>query len=281
MEQGGLASSTEKRLQELTAWGGSTSFLSPTALTAAADIGVHPIGQVVGLSAGVIRHGYVRPTHSGQGRMRVGVARWREHSGPPRSWSTLRRRALARLTKQALMLGANAVVGIGVEREREQGGEEGVVSFSGTAVRIDTWRSRNTVPVLTLASAQELWAMLRSGIEPVGIAGGFARIETLPSKGTVAATMRWRRTPNVELPDLTEAVYEARRLALERLIDEASSLNADGLIGIDLKLEEPDGGFRPAGLTVTVDLLASAVRRVGRPSIGALPVVSLSEGPRG
>src|SRR5436190_1909853 len=80
----------------------------------------------------------------------------------------------------------------------------------GTAVRLPMeWRDRHAEPLLTLASAQELWALLRAGIEPVGIVGGYAGVETPPGRATALAAVG---TANAELSDLTHAVYEARHL---------------------------------------------------------------------
>jgi uncharacterized protein YbjQ (UPF0145 family) len=274
---GGLASSTEARLQELVGWGGFSSFMTPAALAVAADAGIEPVGQVVGLSVGRIQQGYIRTTRPGQGRLRVGVARWRERTGPLTTWTGLRQRALARLTQQARIVGAAAVVGIVAERELEEVDElpAAQVRFSGTAVRVRGW-ARRTEPVLTLASPQELWAMLRAGLEPVGIAGAFASVETLPSRATMS---RRRTTPNVELEDLTESVYEARRLAMERLRADARAIKADGVVGVDLDLEEAHHGR--LRMTMTVHVLASAVRRVRRAADRPELLLKLSDGARG
>jgi uncharacterized protein YbjQ (UPF0145 family) len=287
--RGELASSTEARLKELVHWGGFSSFMTPSALAASADAGIEPIGQVIGLSAGTIVTGYQRTTRPGQGRHKLGQPRWREHTGPVTSWTAMRRRALARLRSQAEMLGANAVVGVVVEREFESGEEKiaeeiptGQLRFTGTAVRVRALR-RVTSPMLTLASAQELWAMLRAGVQPAGIAGGFANIETRPSKATVVASVARRRaTPNVELEDLTRSVYEARRLAMDRLVADARELKADGVLGVDLQLEgaETDEARIPA-LTLSVHVFASAVRRTGAAGAGPEPVVALTDGARG
>ena len=284
--RGELASSTEARLKELVGWGGFSSFMTPAALAIAQDAEIEPVGQVVGLSIGAIRRGYLRTTRRGQGRVRIGVPRWREYTGAQASWTELRRRALARLRQQATMLGANAVVGVSAERELESFDAEGIqtghMRFFGTAARVRAW-SRDTQPVVTLASPQELWSMLRAGLRPVGIAGGFAAVETLPSTATVFASLaRPRRTPNVELPDLTESVYEVRRLAMERLVADARSLEADGLLGVDLKLEGDDvGRSRLPGRTVSVHVLASAVRRTRAAVVGPEPVLTVSDGGSG
>lgn len=281
LARGELASTTEARLKELLRWEGYSSFLSPADLAVARDAEIEPVGQVVGLCAGLVTPGYRRTTRPGQGRARVGTPRWRERTGPVTAWSAMRSRALDRLTQQATLIGANAVVGITTERwldsedEPEEGGVAAQTQFSGTAVRVRSLRSREK-PVLTLASAQELWAMLRAGVEPVGIAGGFASVETQPSSETIAASVG---TPNVELEDLTASVYEVRRLAMQRLVAEARGLRPDGLLGVDLDLEgiEPRRSRLPR-LTLTVHVLATAVRRAGS-AAAASPsaVVGLAE----
>jgi len=40
---------------------------------------------------------------------------------------------------------------------------------------------------------------------------------------------------NVELPNFTQALYEARELAMTRMQDEANRLNATGIVGVRLE----------------------------------------------
>ena len=285
--RGELASSTETRLKELLRWGGFSSFMTPSALATASDAGVEPVGQVVGLCAGSIMEGYVRTTRPGQGRMRLGKARWRERTGPVTSWTAIRTRALARLTAQAKMLGADAVVEVAATRRFEpfdmgrdvEGLGSGQLQFTGTAVRVRGVRP--ATPMLTLASAPELWAMLRAGVQPAGIAGGFASVETLLGRGTLSGSVSMA---NVELEELTRSVYEVRRLAMERLRADARGLGADGLLGIDLKLRQrhsEPGQLRRPALTLDVHVLASAVRRARAAAVAPEPVLALTDGERG
>jgi uncharacterized protein YbjQ (UPF0145 family) len=254
-----LFPSTEARLDEFRHRRGVfTSFMAPRALGVAADCGVTPIGQVVGLSMGEAREGSLpSPTRGGQRRSLLGLPRWGESKARVEAWDAVRRRGLERLSAQAELLQANAVVEISARREETHG--MGMV-FTGTAVRVADWRRpKDAQPVLTLASAPDLWQLLRAGIEPVGIAGAFACVETAASKSTRRATLA--RAPNVELRDLTTAVYEARRLAMERLVNDARRLRADGLLDVDLAhLHRSEG--RVPGLQTTVHLLGTAIRRV-------------------
>jgi len=274
---GGLPTSTETRLGELRSWGGFTSFLTAKDLAVGIECGVRPIGQVIGLSAGRMLLGVIKTTHAGQGRRRAGVARWLERSGPVQSWTEVRRRALARLADQAERLDANAVIGI--RAAREETGAEGqrrvVMQFTGTAVQVDRLkRGAGQGPVLTMASTQELWLMLEAGMEPVGIAGAFACVDTYASLPTRASGRWWWRVPNVELQDLTKSVYEVRRLALERLRSDARALHATGLLDIDLVHEQRNSGDLP-GLEITAHVLASAVRVTSPRPLAVKPTLAM------
>jgi uncharacterized protein YbjQ (UPF0145 family) len=276
---GGLALSTEERLKDLLKWKGFTSFMSPNAVAVGADLRLTPIAQVVGFSGGILRQGILRTTEPGQNRARYGRPRWRERTGPIRSWDTVRRRALERLRRQAQLLEANAVVGLEPQR-KTHGSEDDALYvehlFTGTAVRIDGLRrTRDAPPLLTLASAQELWRLLQAGVEPVGVAGSFASVQTtvsLSSRRLRIGMGRW--APNTELEDLTKSAYEARRLALERLRADALGLDATGLIGIDMEHRERSGRGLP-GVEITVHLLATALHKRAEPGLKPNSVLRL------
>jgi uncharacterized protein YbjQ (UPF0145 family) len=277
IQGGGVPESAEQRLAALRAWGGSTSFLSAGALAAGEELGLEPIGQLVGASSCLRLLGVVRTTRPGQGRSGVGRARWLERSGPVRSWTEVRRRAAERLTAQAAALGADAVIGVRARRREREGAVQTVeLVLTGTAVRL---RERRERPVLTLAGAQELVLLARMGLEPAGIAGAYARVETWAGSGDVEAMRRPWQSANVELRDLTEGVYEARRLAVRRLEAEARELGATGVLGVDMRDEDGDRGMWPA-LRVTIHVLASAVRRRGggERRVAAAPVLDRRAG---
>jgi uncharacterized protein YbjQ (UPF0145 family) len=279
---GALPRAAETRLKELSASGRFTSFLSPRALAATADAHIEPLGQVVGFSSGLMRVGILRTTRPGQGRPRPWTPRWRERSGPVESWDTVRKHARRRLAEQAKLVGANAVVGVSARRD-EHGSidvrREIELELAGTAVRLPAkWRERDAEPLLTLASAQELWALLRAGIEPVGIVGSYAAVETSPGLATASASIG---TANAELPDLTRAVYEARHLAMGRLGADARGMEASGVIGVDLHDRHERGSGRLPALHVEVHLLGTAVRRRRPGRIEPDPIVRVGGVRRG
>lgn len=227
-----------QRLAELTRDGMTSSFLTaPDALVAAGEELV-AVGQVIGASACRLAVGVVRRTRGPQGRLPVGSAAWREHDGPVRSWNHARQRALGRLSSQARVLGADAVLGVHADfRVRAADPETAEVVMTGTAVRDRHVESaRREDPVLGLVSVAEFGLLRRAGVRVVGIVGSCSNVDI----GAGAETRRalggrfLGSAVNQELGDLTTGVYEARRLAVERLRRDASRLDATGVLGVDL-----------------------------------------------
>jgi uncharacterized protein YbjQ (UPF0145 family) len=273
--EGGLPDSAERRLADLRGGGLTSSFFSAAGLAVGLAEGIEPVGQVLGASSCRLAVGVVRRTRGPAGRLPVGAPSWHEFDGPVRSWTTVRQRALARLLAQASTLGADLVLGVRARRN-VRGGQPGLVEMvlTGTAVRVERREERPVrSPVAALTSPQEFCLLRRAGIGVVGIAGSFSSVHV--SAGVTAAGA-WRHgSTNQELADLTTGVYEARRLAVDRLRAEAKALGASGVIGVDIadSLGAHDGGR--AGMTITVHALGSAItRRVGVP-LTPRPVMGL------
>jgi uncharacterized protein YbjQ (UPF0145 family) len=75
---------------------------------------------------------------------------------------------------------------------------------------------------------------------------------------------------------LAESLYEMRRLALDRVRRDARGLGADGLLGVRLDLDHDAPSRTTRRLSVTIHVLASAVRRVRRSALAPATVVSLA-----
>ena len=282
---GGVPDSAQTRLKSLAKWGGLTSTLTPPGLAAAEELGLESVGHVLGAAPFERKTDARRPTIPGLGRTprRGGEARTYEHTGHPRAWAFTRQRALGRLIDQARTLRADAVVGITADRRVEilEGQEfAGELLLMGTAVRFRGRRRRADPPVLALAGAQELLLLDRAGVEPLGVAGGDANVETWVGGETMDLMSGRKVLRAAELEDLTAGVYDARRLATRRLEAEGRALGADGLIGLQMAVEHRT---RKEALTIshhlTVHLLATAVRRRhGHRGAGPAPVVDVSGG---
>lgn len=273
MLTGGLPFSAEQRLSELRASGATSSFVSVGGEAVGALDGVETIGQVVGASACRLGVGVVRRTRASAGRVPVGTTTWREHEGPVRSWSEARRRALARLSEQARLLAADAVIGLQPTYEiGEREPRTAEVVFIGTAVRLSGAGAHRADPVLSLVSAQEFCLLRRAGVDVVGIAGSCSAVELGPLSRLSKGGDRMAGTGNYELKQLTRGIYEGRRLAMQRLRDDARKLGASGVIGLNLgeSLFDERGGS-------VVHLLGTAIRSGTRRALSPALVLSLAD----
>jgi uncharacterized protein YbjQ (UPF0145 family) len=267
---GGIPDSAQRRLAELGGAGLTSSFFGAAEFAVGLADGVEPIGQVVGASSCRLGVGVVRRTAGSQGRLAPGDPTWHEYDGPVRSWTTARQRALARLLAQAQIVEADAVLGVTVHREvRSVTPRLAEFVLMGTAVRFEPRDDRAPrAPFAALTSPQEFCLLRAAGVDVIGIAGAFSSVRAVASSTTLNATRRWRSASvNQELDDLTTCVYEARRLAMQRLTADARALGARGVIGVDISdsLSRREGGA--VGMTISVHALGTAVRRrAGDPS---------------
>ena len=145
-----------------------------------------------------------------------------------------RERAMRRLCQEAARVGGDGVVGVRLDIEFEHWGE-GLGEFTaiGTAVRHRERPGSFRTPVGDVFSSdlsgQDLWTLLRSGYRPLGMVMGCC-VYHYPAQGLSG----WMQnlSQNVELEGLTRAFYTARELAMERMQKEASSLGAEGVVGV-------------------------------------------------
>jgi uncharacterized protein YbjQ (UPF0145 family) len=276
--KGGVPDLAERRLRELVAAGMTSSFLDVSGFAVGAAEGVEAVGQVIGASACRLAVGVVRRTRGPAGRVPWRRPVWREHDGPIQSWTTARRRAMRRLVDQAALLEADAVLGI-TPRFTVRDAEPKLVevTMTGTAVRTGARRRTQSVsPVLGTVSVQEFCLLRSAGVELAGVVGSCSSVEVAAGALTRSALAgRWAGVRNVELADLSQGVYEARRLAVGRLAAEARALGASGVIEVDLArwLADPAAAHADGG--ITVHLLGTALR--GRPAtpVRATPLLRL------
>ena len=153
------------------------------------------------------------------------------------------------------------VVAMRLEFEREP---FNVVTCSllGTAVRFDkklaphrAAPSNGVPPFLTTLSARDFHLLVRAGFEPTAIVRGAAVVGF--AARSVSQSLGLARD-NVELEGQTKALYSAREQAMEALEREAISVQADGVVAVELQ-ERPVNSM----LTHAVEFIAvgTAVRR--------------------
>jgi uncharacterized protein YbjQ (UPF0145 family) len=80
--------------------------------------------------------------------------------------------------------------------------------------------------------ARIFWTLLNTGYRPVGMVMGSC-VYHVAHQGMLQAMKQAGR--NVEMPNFTQALYEARELAMERMQKEAEELRAQGIVGVQLQ----------------------------------------------
>jgi uncharacterized protein YbjQ (UPF0145 family) len=140
--------------------------------------------------------------------------------------------AMTRMEEEADQLGADGIVGVRLDIGRyEWGADLAEFIAVGTAVRHrggELHRAPNGRPFASDLSGQDFATLLRAGYRPVGMVMGNS-VYHVGRQGMLASLKQIGR--NVEMPNYTQALYEARELAMERMQTEADQLQAEGIVG--------------------------------------------------
>ena len=140
--------------------------------------------------------------------------------------------AMTRMEEEADQLGADGIVGVRLDIGRYEWGADLAEFISvGTAVKHrggELHRAPNGRPFASDLSGQDFATLLRAGYRPVGMVMGNC-VYHVGRQGMLASLKQVGR--NVEMPNYTQALYEARELAMERMQREADELQAGGIDG--------------------------------------------------
>jgi len=118
-------------------------------------------------------------------------------------------------------------------------------------------------------SGQEFWLVIDKGYQPLGLVLG----NCIYSMGAVRNWLAGiKGNFQGELKEYSQLMYQARELALSRMQFEADQLQADGVIGVEVKVE-----YIHNNEWIEVTAIGTAVRFVGggpnKPPIGQGHVV--------
>jgi uncharacterized protein YbjQ (UPF0145 family) len=200
-----------------------TSDLSVSEFLLVKEAGFDPMGLVVGSSIFHIGLQVAGPTSS------------RELDVLSQAMYSARHLAMTRMEEEAHQLGADGIVGVRLDVGRYEWGPNMAEFIAiGTAVKHRAGalhRAPNGRPFQSDLSGQEFWTLLRTGHRPVGMVMGSC-VYHVGRRGpfrTIAQTGR-----NVEMPNFTQALYDARELAMQRMQTEAQELGAEGIVGVSL-----------------------------------------------
>jgi uncharacterized protein YbjQ (UPF0145 family) len=138
--------------------------------------------------------------------------------------------AMTRLEEEADALGADGVVAVRLEFNLHAWSAN-VIEFLaiGTAVKSEAsgFRGAEGRPFTSDLSGQDFWTLLNAGYRPLGFVMGNC-VYNVGQQATAAAGTG----DNQELLGPTQALYDARERAMERMQVEAEALEAAGIVGV-------------------------------------------------
>jgi uncharacterized protein YbjQ (UPF0145 family) len=257
---GGIPLGAEQRLRRI---GESdtplfTSDLSSKEYALAQASGLQPVAQVMGSS--VVKHGY--QNYGWANYNYGGITELTALSDP---WNLSRSRAFGRLGQEAELAGADAVIGIELTTNSVADNRSDVeyVVF-GTAVRETTLAARpQSGPRLCALSGQDVDKLRRIGAEIRGVLGYTTVVCVTLSWQAGQAMRMW--SGNQELIEITQGVYEARRLVMAEILRQAREVRANDIVistlGHDIShVEYERGGVGTQHiLIITMHVLGTAI----------------------
>ena len=218
----GVPEAGRARLQQNRA-GLFTSDLSINEFLLVRQAGFRPLGLVIGSS---IYHIGLQVASYRQNQELTVLSQAMYHA---------RELAMTRMEEEADQLGADGVVGVRLDIGRYEWGENLAEFIAvGTAVKHQEGqlhRAPSGRPFTSDLSGQEFWTLLQTGHRPVGMVMGSCVYHV--AHQSLRQSMR-QVGQNVELANYTQALYDARELAMERMQSEAQALEAEGIVGVHL-----------------------------------------------
>jgi uncharacterized protein YbjQ (UPF0145 family) len=215
-----LPQHARERLTEMRQSHFFTSDLSVNEFLLVKEVGFDPLGLVMGSSIYHIGFGQVSYSQSA------------ELTHMTQALYHARELAMARMEEEADELGADGIVGVRLEVNLHAWGKN-IIEFLaiGTAIRRGDgqqgWRAPGNKPFQSDLSGQDFWTLLRAGYRPLGFVMGNC-VYHIASQG-----MNYQmQQQNMELPQYTQALYDSRELAMERMQYEARELGAEGIVGV-------------------------------------------------
>jgi uncharacterized protein YbjQ (UPF0145 family) len=197
-----------------------TSDLSVNEFLLVKEVGFDPLGLVMGSSIYHIGFGQVSYNQSA------------ELTHMTQALYHARELAMTRMEEEAGELGADGIVGVRLQVNLHAWGKN-IIEFLaiGTAIRRADgqpgWRAPDNKPFQSDLSGQDFWTLLRAGYRPLGFVMGNC-VYHIASQGITYAMQR----QNMEMPQYTQALYDSRELAMERMQAEATDLGAEGIVGV-------------------------------------------------
>ena len=207
-----------------------TSDLSVNEFLLAREAGFDPLGLVMGSS--IYHIGFKMANYNQNQEMNV----------LSQAMYYARNLAMTRMQEEANILGADGIIGVRLEATRYEWGEA-LAEFMavGTAIRSrsgQNFRNARGLPFTSDLSGQDFWTLLRAGYRPASMVMGSCVYHVAHQ-----SLGQWFKQvgQNVEMANFTQALYDARELAMERMQAEAAGVGAQGVVG--MRVQERSHGW--------------------------------------
>jgi len=235
---GELPQRAQERLREMRGGPGGrklfTSDLSVNEFLLVKESGFDPVGLVMGTSLYHI------------GFQFTGVMQSQELGVLTQAMYSARELAMGRMEAEADALEADGIVGVRLEVLQYAWGQN-LAEFKaiGTAVRARdrsiTYRTPQNKPFTSDLSGQDFRTLLSAGYRPMALVMGTCVYHVgVSSLRQMFSQMAGR---NIEMTNYTQALYDARELAMERMQYEAEQIGAEGIVSA--RVEEGRFGWDP------------------------------------
>jgi len=140
--------------------------------------------------------------------------------------------AMSRMEAEADALGADGVAGVRLSFRSYEWGP-GLAEFMaiGTAIKAESgsYKTPAGKPFTSDLSGQDFWKLIKAGHAPLGLVMGTC-VYHVAHQGFRQALSQLGK--NAEMANYTQAIYEAREIAMDRMQYEAIQLQAEGVVGV-------------------------------------------------
>ncbi len=264
----GVPEDAMRRLAQLRPGKGAifTSDLTVNEFLLVREVGFRPLGLVLGSS---IYHVGIQLGRWSQNQELTTLSQAMYHA---------RELAMSRMEAEASALGADGIVGVRLEVEfKEFGADIAEFIAVGTAVKADgadpgpagTWRNNKNKPFTSDLSGQDFWTLIRAGYAPLDMVMGSCVYHVAHRRMGQVLGNAGR---NVEIEQFTQALYDARELAMSRMQAEAEVLHAEGIVAVQLRQHSHTWGSH----TTEFFAIGTAVRPLREDHVIDRPTMVLS-----
>ena len=144
--------------------------------------------------------------------------------------------AMSRMREEAKDMGADGIVGVRLTVKRMEW-DNNILEFMAIGTGITHaqghpgYKGPNGQPFTSDLSGQDFWTLLQAGYRPLELVMGSC-VYHVAHQGLLQSLGQVGR--NVEMTNFSQALYDAREIAMERMQHEAIQAQAEGVVGMQL-----------------------------------------------